>query len=60
VFTFLRNKRSPSPEYALVDVERIARIVSNGDGPATLTLSDGSTVRVSRRRAAEVRTRLAG
>lgn len=39
----------------LVNVDRIARIQSDGDGSATLTLSDGQRVHVSRRRAAEVR-----
>lgn len=44
----------------LVNVEAVEKIVTNGDGSATLTLADGSTVRVSRRRAAEVRARLEG
>jgi two-component system, LytTR family, response regulator AlgR len=39
----------------LVNVAHIQRIASNGDGSATLTLSDGATVHVSRRRAASVR-----
>jgi DNA-binding LytR/AlgR family response regulator len=43
----------------LVNVVHIERIASNGDGSATLTLSDGSEVRVSRRRTAEVRSVLA-
>lgn len=42
----------------LVSIDRIAKIVSNGDGSATLTLADGSTVRVSRRRTADVRQAL--
>ncbi len=44
----------------LVNVAHVLRIVSNGDGSATLTLGDGSTVRVSRRRAADVRRALEG
>lgn len=47
---FLRVHRS-----ALVNLERVERIVSNGDGSATLTLSDGTEVRVSRRRAPEIK-----
>jgi DNA-binding LytR/AlgR family response regulator len=43
----------------LVNVAHIERIGSNGDGSATLTLSDRSEVRVSRRRAADVRSVLA-
>jgi DNA-binding LytR/AlgR family response regulator len=43
---------------ALVHVEHVDGIVSNGDGSATLTLSDGTPVRVSRRRAADVRRAL--
>jgi DNA-binding LytR/AlgR family response regulator len=39
----------------LVNLVHIARTVSNCDGSATLTLTDGSMVHVSRRRAAEVR-----
>ena len=42
----------------LVNVDRIARLVSNGDGSATLTLADGEIVRVSRRRAADVKRAL--
>ena len=42
----------------LVNLERIDRIVSNGDGSATLTLTGGASVRVSRRRAADVRRAL--
>ena len=42
----------------LVNVAQVLRIVSNGDGSATLTLGDGSTVHVSRRRAADVRRAL--
>ncbi len=44
----------------LVNLSHIVSIVSNGDGSAALTLVDGSTVRVSRRRAAEVRGGLDG
>jgi DNA-binding LytR/AlgR family response regulator len=44
----------------LVNVAHVLRIVSNGDGSATLTLGDGSTVHVSRRRAADVRRALEG
>jgi len=50
---FLRVHRS-----ALVNLEAIERIVPNGDGSATLTLSDGTAVRVSRRRAAVVKEAL--
>ena len=50
---FVRVSRS-----ALVHVEHVDRIVSNGDGSATLTLSDGTPVRASRRRAADVRRTL--
>jgi DNA-binding LytR/AlgR family response regulator len=50
---FVRTSRAD-----LVNVEAIERIATNGDGSAMLTLADGSTVRVSRRRAAEVRERL--
>ena len=42
----------------LVQIDRIDRIASNGDGSATLTLSDGASVHVSRRRAADVRQAL--
>lgn len=47
---FVRVSRSD-----LVNVAHVQRIAGNGDGSATLTLSDSSTVRVSRRRAADVR-----
>lgn len=50
---FVRVSRS-----ALVHLEHVDGIVSNGDGSATLTLSDGTSVRVSRRRSAEVRRAL--
>jgi DNA-binding LytR/AlgR family response regulator len=44
----------------LVNIAHVQRIVSNGDGSASLTLTDGSTVHVSRRRAAGVRRMLEG
>jgi DNA-binding LytR/AlgR family response regulator len=50
---FLRTSRSD-----LVNVGAIARARRNGDGSATLTLGDGTTVRVSRRRAAGAWDRL--
>ena len=43
----------------LINLSHVHRIASNGDGSATLTLSDGAAVRVSRRRAADVRRALA-
>jgi len=43
----------------LVAIDRIDRIVGNGDGSATIALTDGTTCRVSRRRAAGVRAALA-
>jgi len=52
---FVRVSRS-----ALVNLEHVEGIVSNGDGSATLTLSAGAAVRVSRRRSAEVRQALEG
>lgn len=52
---FVRINRSE-----LVNLERVARIESNGDGSATLTLSDGRDLRVARRRAADVRRILQG
>jgi len=42
----------------LVNVAHVLKIVSNGDGSATLTLGDASNVHVSRRRAADVRRAL--
>jgi two-component system response regulator AlgR len=42
----------------LVHLDRIDRLVSNGDGSATLTLTDGAIVHVSRRRAAGLRRSL--
>ena len=44
----------------LVNVTFIERIRSNGDGSATLILKDGTEVRVSRRRASEVKKALEG
>ena len=52
---FVRPNRSE-----LVNVEHIDRIASNGDGSAALTLRDGTTVQVTRRRAADVRRKLEG
>lgn len=42
----------------LVNAGQVERIVSNGDGSATITLSTGEALRVSRRRAADVRRAL--
>jgi two-component system response regulator AlgR len=50
---FTRPNRSE-----LINVSRIERITSNGDGSATLTLKGGAPIHVTRRRAAEVRRRL--
>lgn len=50
---FLRPSRS-----VLLNIERVRGISSNRDGSAVLTLLDGQTVRVSRRRAADVRAAL--
>jgi DNA-binding LytR/AlgR family response regulator len=50
---FIRTSRAD-----LVNLSAVQRIASNGDGSATLTLGDGSTVHVSRRRAAAVRSAL--
>jgi DNA-binding LytR/AlgR family response regulator len=44
----------------LVRVDAVARVTRNGDGGATLGMSDGSTVHVSRRRAPEVWALLEG
>ncbi|MCZ6917339.1 MAG: LytTR family DNA-binding domain-containing protein [Gemmatimonadetes bacterium] len=52
---FIRPNRAE-----LVNVAQIDRIASNGDGSATITLRDGTTVHVTRRRAAEVRKILEG
>jgi DNA-binding LytR/AlgR family response regulator len=51
--TFVRASRA-----ALVNLDRIDRVVGNADGSATLTLVDGPTVHVSRRRTAAVRQAL--
>ena len=50
---FVRANRSE-----LVNVLHISSITGQGDGSATLTLSSGAVVHVSRRRAAAVRTTL--
>ena len=50
---FLRVHRS-----ALVNLDAVEGIVPNGDGSATLTLHDGTAVRVSRRRTPEVKEAL--
>ena len=42
----------------LVNLDAVEHLVRGGDGSATLTLADGSTVRVSRRRAAELKAAL--
>jgi two-component system response regulator AlgR len=47
---FVRTSRAE-----LVHLAHIDRLVSNGDGSLTLTLTDGTEARVSRRRAADVR-----
>jgi DNA-binding LytR/AlgR family response regulator len=52
---FVRTSRAD-----LVNLAEISKTASNGDGSATLTLKDGSAIRVSRRRAAAVRERLKG
>jgi DNA-binding LytR/AlgR family response regulator len=52
---FIRASRAD-----LVNVSFIERIKSNGDGSATLTLKDGTSVRVSRRRASDVKRALGG
>lgn len=44
----------------LVNADHVTRLTSNGDGSATLTLADGTTVHVTRRRAAEIRAALEG
>jgi DNA-binding LytR/AlgR family response regulator len=41
-----------------VSIDRIERIKSNGDGSASITLSDGTVAHVTRRRAAEVKKAL--
>lgn len=52
---FVRTSRAE-----LVNLDHVVRFASSGDGSAILTLSDGSTVQVSRRRGAEVRRALLG
>ena len=52
---FVRASRSE-----LVSIPHVTAIASNGDGSATLTLSSGATVHVSRRRTADVRRVLQG
>jgi DNA-binding LytR/AlgR family response regulator len=52
--SFLRVSRSE-----LVNVDQVDKIRAGGDGSATLTLADGTVVRVTRRRAAEVKRALA-
>jgi hypothetical protein len=53
--------RNPSVGAAdLVRVDAVARVTRNGDGSATLGLSDGSVVHVSRRRAPDVWALLEG
>jgi DNA-binding LytR/AlgR family response regulator len=42
----------------LVQIDRIDRITSNGDGSATLMTADGGSIHVSRRRAAVIRNAL--
>lgn len=44
----------------LVNLTHIDRVAGAGDGSITLTLTDGTSVRVSRRRAADVRRQLEG
>jgi two-component system LytT family response regulator len=51
---FVRCSRSD-----LVNIDRIRRIATHADGSAELALADGTAVRVSRRRAAEVRATIA-
>lgn len=55
VGSFVRINRSE-----MVNLEYVARIMSNGDGSATITLEDGCDLRVARRRAAVVRSLLQG
>lgn len=52
---FLRTSRGE-----LVNLDAVVRILPAGDGSSALELSDGSQVRVSRRRAAAVRESLGG
>jgi hypothetical protein len=48
--SFIRVSRAE-----LVNLSHVHRISGSGDGSATLTLTDGTSVHVSRRRAADVR-----
>jgi DNA-binding LytR/AlgR family response regulator len=50
---FVRTSRAD-----LVAIDRVDRLVSTGDGGATITLKDGTLAHVSRRRAADVRRAL--
>ena len=50
---FVRTSRAD-----LIHLERVDRLAGNGDGSATLTLTDGTVLHVSRRRAAAVRLAL--
>ena len=50
---FVRTSRAE-----LANLDRIERITSNGDGSATVTVTGGAVIRVSRRRAADVRAAL--
>ena len=52
---FLRPNRAE-----LVNMNHVTSIASNGDGSASLALSDQTTVRVTRRRAAAIRAQLKG
>ena len=52
---FVRTSRAD-----LIAIDRVDRIVSNGDGSASLMLKDGSAWHVSRRRAAGVKASLEG
>jgi DNA-binding LytR/AlgR family response regulator len=53
--SFVRASRSE-----LVNLQRVLRIESTGDGLAVLTMSDGNRVNVSRRRVPDVRRALEG
>ena len=48
----------PRKSRRFVQIDRIEKLLSNGDGSSTLTLTDGVTVHVSRRRSADVRRAL--
>lgn len=49
---------APASRSLLVNLDAVERIVGSGDGGATLTLTDGTAVRVARRRAAALRAAL--